>query len=103
MIAGEGVTDQELFRQLCANRGIDGYQFENFGGIGNLESWLVGLTAFMASLKLLFVVADCDESPTDRLREVRKAIKKAKLPTPNNAFELAAEPNKPAVMIVLIP
>lgn len=105
MVAGEGATDQELFRHLCANRGVAGYQFENFGGIGNLENWLVGLTGLSGfdRLRLLFVVADCDESPADRMREVGRALKKAKLPRPNNAFELANPPNQPAVMVILLP
>ena len=43
LIVSEGSGDQALFIHLCSARGIQGYQFENFGGIGNLESWLVGL------------------------------------------------------------
>lgn len=105
MVAGEGPADQELFRHLCANRGINGYQFENFSGLGNLESWLVGLAGWTDRhrMRLLFVVADCDQSPADRLQEVRKALRKAKLPAPNNAFELANPPNLTAVMIILLP
>jgi hypothetical protein len=38
LIAGEGAGDQALLQHLCSIRGIAGYQFENFGGIGNLES-----------------------------------------------------------------
>jgi hypothetical protein len=50
------------------------------------------------------VVADCDDSPSDRFTEVRRAIKKAKqLPIPQNAFDLKKEPNKPAVLVIMIP
>jgi hypothetical protein len=105
MVTGEGPADQEFFRQLCINRGIQGYQFESFDGLGKLDDWLVGLanSSDISKLKLLFVVADSDESPGNRFLEIRKALKKAKLPQPNNAFELATPPNQPAVMVILLP
>ncbi len=105
VIAGEGTGDQELFRRLCAVHGINGYQFESFGGIGNLESWLTGLPGLSGygQLRLLIVVADNDDHPDDRFMEVRRAVKKAKLPTPQNAFELKKEANKPAVYVIMLP
>ena len=105
LIAGEGSGDQALFVHLCAANGIANYQFENFGGIGNLESWLSGLPGLSGygHLRLIVVVADNDDRPADRFTEVRKAIKKAKLPTPQAAFELRKEANKPAMLVVMLP
>lgn len=105
VIAGEGAGDQALLSYLCAANGIAGYQIENFGGIGNLESWLSGLPGLSgySRLRLIIVVADNDDHPDERFTEVRKAIKKAKLPTPQNAFELRKEQNKPAMLVVMLP
>jgi hypothetical protein len=105
LIASEGAADESLFRHLCSHHAINDYQFLNFGGLGNLETWLLGLTGFsrFSRLRLLMVVADSDDHPLDRFKEVRKALKKVKLPAPDNAFQIKREANKPSTMIVLLP
>jgi hypothetical protein len=105
LIAGEGAGDQALFSYLCAAHEMTNYQCDNFGGIGNLESWLSGLPGLggYEHLRLLIIVADNDDHPDERFIEVRRAIKKAKLPTPQSAFALKKEANKPAVFVVMLP
>jgi hypothetical protein len=105
LITSEGIADESLFRHLCALHAINDYQFMNFGGLGNLETWLIGLPGFtrFSRLRLLMVVADSDDHPDDRFKDVRKAIKKAKLPAPDNPFQIKHEANKPSTIVVLLP
>jgi uncharacterized protein DUF3226 len=103
VIVGEGAGDAMFFNHLCTVNSIAGYQCLDAGGTGKFEQYLKDLPAlsgFRRHCKVLVIVGDNDDSPDDKLKEVRLAVKRASthlgrlsppfvLPVPENSFQIA--------------
>lgn len=90
LIVGEGSGDRAFFEHLCTVHNIQGVQALDAGGTGKLEQFLKDLpsrTGFR-KCKLLLVVGDNDDTPDDSFKKIRIAVKKAKLPVPDNPLQL---------------
>jgi hypothetical protein len=92
VIVGEGGGDEAFFRYLCDVRGINGFQYFGAGGVDNYEGFLKSLpkmTGFSRLCKVLIVVGDNDDAIDASWTKIRKYIKNAKLPTPNEPLKMA--------------
>jgi hypothetical protein len=108
LIVGEGKGDAAFLRYLCEVRGIDTTQFqiEEAGGSGNFESYIRGLP-FRPNFdraRGLLIVGDNDDNPEVNHGEIKKHLKKAKLPYHNQSLQ-AARHNRDglAVAVVMLP
>jgi hypothetical protein len=102
VIVGEGAGDAMFFNHLCAVHAIPGFQCLDAGGTGNFEQYLKdlpALTGFLKNCKILVIVGDNDDTPDDRFKEIRLAVKRASthlgrrspsivLPVPDNPFQI---------------
>jgi hypothetical protein len=95
LIVGEGAGDASLVRNLCEQRGITGFQIEDAGGSTKLETYLAGLQGRKGfdALKLLIVVADCDDDPGESFASVMKQLKAAKVVYPEAPYTFAYRSN----------
>lgn len=105
LIVGEGGGDASLIRNLCADRAIAGFQIEDAGGSSKFQAFVDGLSTRRGidQLRALIIVADCDESPDASFSEIRKQLKAAKLPTPDNPFTFAQRHDCFAVYVLMLP
>jgi hypothetical protein len=91
VIIGEGAGDAAFFTHLCAVHNIRGFQCLDAGGESKFEQYIKDLrsmTGFIRNCKLLLVVGDNDDKATLKFDNIRKALKKAKVPAPDNPFEV---------------
>jgi len=104
---GEGRGDAALIRYLCENRNISGFQFEDALGASKFETFLSGLRARKGfhALKGIIVVADCDDQPDDRFRDIYRQLKAAKLPVPNGPYTYCQQKNVSALatFVLMVP
>jgi len=106
LIVAEGGHDAAFFKYLCEARGIGGVTTENVGGNGKFESYFKGFSerTGLRGLKALVVAADCEESPEESFKTVRKALKKANLPYPDQPLQIAQRQDYSfAVAVMMIP
>ena len=106
LIVGEGAGDAAFFTHLCEVRNIEGFQIEDAGGNTNFQRYLEGLpgrTGF-DELEAALIVSDNDETPDDSWKEVRRQLKKADLPYPDNPLRVARRStNSVAILVMMIP
>jgi hypothetical protein len=108
LILCEGTGDVSFFDHLCKVKAIRGFQVESTDGKDNLENYLNGLDVrrgrtMHAPLETIIVAFDNDDTPDDSFKNVRKQLKGAGLPLPNNPFELAEKVGGLSVVVVMIP
>jgi len=91
VIIGEGAGDAAFFSHLCAVHSIGGFQCLDSGGSGNFEQYIKDIrtiSGFNINCKLLLVVGDNDDNAKENFRRVRLALKRAKVPAPDNPLEV---------------
>jgi hypothetical protein len=106
VIVGEGAGDAAFFRHLCAVHDIGGFQCLDAGGETKFFQYikdLPSMTGFIRNCKLLLIVGDNDDDADLKFDNIRKALKKAKVPAPDNPFEVvkwSADELRVAVMML---
>jgi len=103
LVVAEGNGDKQFIENLCAVRGIGGFQIEEARGNAKFETHLKGLrdrTGF-DNLRLLVVIGDNDDTPGDRFNHIRKSLKAAALPQPNDPFTPVKRDNLTVIIIML--
>jgi hypothetical protein len=83
---GEGLGDAAFLKHLLVDRNIDGFDVDDAGGTGKFPAYLKALPgrSGFRNLRGILVAADCDDTPDASFTEVRRALKKAGLPFPEN-------------------
>jgi len=107
LLLGEGSGDAALVHYLCETRNITGYQIEDVGGNSKFKDYIGGVASRPGFHRLrgIIIVADCDNGAVSAFDSIRKQIKKASLPYPENPFEWGRRPNLGtlATYVLLIP
>jgi hypothetical protein len=107
VIVGEGAGDAAFFTHLCSEHAIPGFQCLDAGGSGKFEQYLKDLPAlsgFRKNCRLLVVVGDNEDAPEKSFIRIRSALKKAKLPAPNNPLEVLKHTTDDLrVVVIMLP
>ncbi|PWU05592.1 MAG: hypothetical protein C5B51_14100 [Terriglobia bacterium] len=105
LIVGEGGGDSALIKYLCENRQITYFQIEDSGGSSKFESYITGLRSRRGfdKLKLLVIVADCDDGADVAFNNIRRQLRNADLPYPNGPRSFARRPDRPATFVIMLP
>jgi hypothetical protein len=110
LVVGEGAGEAELVRQILDRRYGESHPWfvDDAGGNTKFSRYLSGLAARTggARLRAIVIVADCDDGPEKSFKEVRKQIKTAALPCPNEPFRFARRRNQednPATYVLMLP
>lgn len=108
----EGMGDKRFFESLFKAKGIGADFHIRFphrdgkynGGRGNFGSDLLAISmdeTFITNVKAILVVSDNDTEAS--LAEVQHELKKASLPVPDAAGKVAAQKDRPKVVVLMVP
>ena len=105
LIVGEGNGDSALVKYLCADRNITHFQIEDSGGASQFEKYITGLKTRRGfdSLKLIVIVADCDDGADASFDKIRRQLKAADMPYPNRPRVFAKRASGPATYVIMVP
>lgn len=107
VLLGEGAGDQALFKYLCEVHSITDVQCIDAGGSGKYGEFLKNIdavTGFKKNCRTLIVSADNDDSMDANFGDVRKALKSAKLPVPNEPLKRLEHTNRDlGVAVMMVP
>ena len=98
----EGNDDLNFFRALLQSMGLQGIQFQSYGGVDNLRRFLSAFARMsgFSNLTSVGIVRDAEKSAVGAFASVSGALENARLPVPSLPDTVVDGPPRVSVLIL---
>ena len=101
----EGKDSHNFFDALCRHlRLSDQLQIMDFGGVGELKKFLIGLRSAsgFGDIKIMGIIRDAELCSASAFQSVQSSLRQAELPIPSKPEQLSCD-GQPTVGIMILP